>query len=284
MILFKKATDLHNYLEMERQKGGQVGFVPTMGALHAGHVSLVKTSIKENSLTLCSLFVNPAQFNDPRDFKKYPMMIEKDISMLEEIGCTVLFLPSVKEIYPHGTSTKKSYDLGYLEKVLEGKYRPGHFQGVCMVMQRLLEIVDRGRLYMGQKDYQQCLVVARLIGLMGRKDRIELVRCPTLREPDGLAMSSRNMRLNEEEHIKAATIYRSLLMIRDNMKKENLGELKGKAAEMLVENGFIIDYVEIARPKDLEPVDHWDGKEKLIALVAAFLGEVRLIDNMLLDY
>ena len=151
------------------EKGKTIGFVPTMGALHAGHISLIKASKNENPITVCSIFVNPTQFNDPKDFEKYPVTIEKDIDMLKEAGCDVLFLPSVEEMYPEGIVTENHYDLGYLETILEGKFRPGHFQGVCMVMQRLLKIVSRIDLYLGQKDYQQCMVIKRLIELMGER-------------------------------------------------------------------------------------------------------------------
>ncbi len=283
MILFKKSRDLGTFLANQRQNGKSIGFVPTMGALHQGHLALVRSSIDENAYTACSIFVNPTQFNDPRDYKKYPFMIEKDIDLLEKLDCSVLFQPSVDEVYPDGIVARKHFDLGYLDNILEGKCRPGHFQGVCMVMQRLLELVSPDRLYLGQKDYQQCLVIKRLITLMGREDSTQVMICPTQREGDGLAMSSRNLRLSDTERAKAATIYRSLKMINENYSTADLGELKRKAAAMLEENGFKIDYIEIATAKDLHTADHWDGKEKLVALVAAFLNDVRLIDNLVLS-
>src|SRR5690242_13565632 len=199
MILFKKVIDLRKWLDHQRQTENNIGFVPTMGALHSGHLSLIEASKKENSITVSSIFVNPTQFNDPTDFEKYPVTIEKDIDLLEGIGCDAIFLPSVEEIYPNGTKSVKHYELGYLEKILEGKFRPGHFQGVCMVVERLLEIVEPDKLYLGQKDFQQCMVIRKLISLMGKENTISLEISPTLREPDGLAMSSRNVRLNEEE-------------------------------------------------------------------------------------
>ena len=283
MILLKKAADLHNWLEIQQKKGKMIGFVPTMGALHAGHISLIEASQKSNSITVCSLFINPAQFNDPSDFDKYPTTLEKDIYQLEAIDCDVLFLPSVKEIYPDATSTKTKYDLGYLDTVLEGKYRPGHFQGVCKAVHRLLEIVKPDRLYLGQKDYQQCMVIKKLIGLIGMSGVIEVVISPTLREADGLAMSSRNLRLLKNERRKATAIFRSLNMIKQNFQKENFSALKNKAELLLAENGFTTDYIEIADAGNLQLVDNRDGKQKLVALIAASLNEVRLIDNMLLD-
>ncbi len=282
MILFKKTADLKNYLSAQKQKGATIGFVPTMGALHDGHLSLIERSRNDNSKTVCSVFVNPAQFNDPNDYKKYPATIEKDIYLLESEGCDTLFLPSVEEVYPGGADKKTKYDLGYLETILEGKYRPGHFQGVCMVMHRLLDIVKPGNLYLGQKDYQQCMVIKKLIEITGINE-IDVRICPTLRESDGLAMSSRNMRLSAEERAKAPEIYRSLNSIKDNLQKEDLSQLKRDALVILQEQGFKADYIEIADADTLQLLNNWDGKEKLVALAAAFLNEIRLIDNLLLN-
>ena len=161
MILFKKAADLRKWLDGQQAEGRKTGFVPTMGALHEGHIQLVKTCLAEQNNCVCSIFVNPSQFNDPKDFEKYPVSTEKDIEMLDRAGTDVLFLPSVEEIYPEGDKGLETYDLGSLETILEGRYRPGHFQGVCQVMSRLLRIVRPDDLYMGQKDFQQCLVVGR---------------------------------------------------------------------------------------------------------------------------
>ena len=168
-----------------------------MGALHNGHVSLISQSKKKTDITVCSIFVNHAQFNNPDDFEKYPSTIENDILLLEESGCDILFIPSEDEIYPDAASKNKHFELGYLEKVLEGEFRPGHFQGVCLVVERLLNIVEPDFLFLGQKDYQQCLVIKKLISLMQKN--IKVIICPILREKNGLAMSSRNLRLNEEE-------------------------------------------------------------------------------------
>src|SRR5437762_3691918 len=202
MIIFKKTGELQQYLAPFRQKDkGRltgIGFVPTMGALHDGHLSLLKTSAQENRLSICSIFVNPAQFNDSNDFKKYPSTLEQDILKLETNGCDILFLPDVEEIYPHGIDKKKHYDLGYLETILEGEFRPGHFQGVCMAVEKLLLIVRPDKLYLGQKDYQQCMIITRLIRLMELEKEIGIKICPILREKDGLAMSSRNMLLDQE--------------------------------------------------------------------------------------
>ena len=281
MILFKKAADISAWVLLSKKKGKIIGFVPTMGALHPGHISLINASKKKDSLTVCSIFVNPAQFNNPADFDNYPSTIEKDIDELEKAGCDILFLPSVNEMYPAGTTHTETFDLGYLETVLEGKYRPGHFQGVCLVVNRLLEIIPAHQLYLGQKDYQQCMVIKKLIALKGFKTAINI--CPTLRETDGLAMSSRNMRLNIEQRKQALEIFKTLLFIKNNLKPGDLKKLKQDATKNLTEAGFKVDYVEIANTENLDLVEHWDGKQKTVGLVAAFLGEVRLIDNMLLD-
>ena len=283
MILFKKTDQLHNYLEQQHQNGKKIGFVPTMGALHQGHISLIEVAKKENDVIICSIFVNPTQFNDQKDYEKYPVTIEKDIYQLETKGCDIIFLPSVKEIYPGTFNKNTHYDLGYLEIVLEGKFRPGHFQGVCMVVHRLLEIISCDNLYLGQKDYQQCMVIKRLIELIGKKDTMNLVVCPTLRETDGLAMSSRNTRLKDEERKKATAIYQALTFLKNNLQKRDLNEQIQKAKQILLDANFKIDYVEVADANTLELLKEWDGERKVVALIAAFINEVRLIDNMLLS-
>lgn len=281
MILLKKIADQRKWLDAQEEMGNKIGFVPTMGALHRGHISLIEASIKENNVTVSSIFVNPAQFNNSLDLAKYPITIEKDIALLEKAGCDILFLPSVDEIYPDGPSDL-NYDLGYLETVLEGKYRPGHFQGVCMVVHRLLDIVRPGNLYLGQKDYQQCMVINRLIEITGKAEQIKINICPTVREPGGLAMSSRNLRLSIEERKKATAIFQSLQVIKKNIQPGELAAWKEEALAILKKAGFEPDYVEIAAAADLSLRSSWDGKEKLVALAAAYLGGVRLIDNMLL--
>jgi pantoate--beta-alanine ligase len=283
MILFKKGTDLRKYLDIQRKNGLKTGFVPTMGALHRGHISLLEEARRQTDITISSIFVNPVQFNDPADYQNYPITTEKDILMLETAGCDILFLPSVEEIYPDGVSGGPHYELGYLETILEGKYRPGHFQGVCRVVQRLLEIVLPDELYIGQKDYQQCMVIRRLLQLTGMEATVHINISPTLRETDGLAMSSRNMRLDALAREKAPAIYQSLSHIKKNLQPGDLGGLKEYAVSFLTSKGFKVDYVEIADAGDLQLVNHWDGKQELVALAAAFLDDVRLIDNVLLN-
>ena len=283
MIICKKQRELHDLLEKKKFGQDEIGFVPTMGALHTGHLSLVDAAKKQNKIVICSIFVNPTQFNDPEDFKKYPISLEKDILMFEGAGCDILFIPSVEDIYPNGTNDLAHYDLGFLETVLEGKFRPGHFQGVCLVMERLLEIVLPNNLFLGQKDYQQCMVIKKLIELIGLQDKIKVNICPTLREKDGLAMSSRNTRLLPGDRIKAATISKALRYIKENLKAGDTKKIKDEAKELLLQKGFLIDYVEIANADTLELVENWNGKQKIVALAAAFINNVRLIDNMVIN-
>lgn len=280
MILLKKSSQLSEQVLRLQTAGLKTGFVPTMGALHNGHLSLLKASKQNNDITVCSIFVNPTQFNNASDFKKYPVTLENDILVLEQAGTDILFLPGVHEIYPNGTTQSQPYGLGYLESSLEGKYRPGHFQGVCQVMNRLLDIVQPHQLYMGRKDYQQCMVVKKLLHIM-RSDTI-LNTCPTQREPDGLAMSSRNMRLNAEERKNAVTIFNVLQLLKNTLQPGCLDDAITTGKQMLEQNHFTVDYVAITDATTLEPVTHWDGSQALIVLIAAFMHEVRLIDNMII--
>jgi pantoate--beta-alanine ligase len=273
-----------------------------MGALHPGHISLIDISKNTTDITVCSIFVNPTQFNDPKDFQKYPITIEKDIFLLEKAGTEVLFLPEAAEMYPGGTKDLEKYELGRLETLLEGKYRPGHFQGVCQVMRRLLDMVVPDDLFMGQKDYQQCMVVSRLLEIMRSSARLH--PSPILREPDGLAMSSRNVRLTAADREKAPAIYQALTLVKEEWDKtgDPIGNSGGVVLETILTGakailegkGFRIDYLEVADAKTLEPVGTGGqvkagtgggpktGQPAAVALVAAFLGEIRLIDNMLL--
>jgi pantoate--beta-alanine ligase len=250
-----------------------------MGALHEGHLSLISESKKTSGVTVCSIFINPAQFNNKDDFEKYPCQPEQDILLLEESGCDILFMPGENEIYRDEASKRKHFNIGYLEEVLEGKYRPGHFQGVCLVVEKLLEIVEPDQLYLGQKDYQQCLVIRKLIELMNKD--IEVIICPIVREENGLAMSSRNLRLTEPEKNTASELYTTIKNIAANLAPGNFAALKKSAWTHLENNGFKMDYLDLAKQQDLEIVSDCDHEKNLIILVAAFLNNVRLIDNTL---
>jgi pantoate--beta-alanine ligase len=281
MILFKKSEDLLNWLNIQKKEGKTTGFVPTMGALHEGHMHLINACRSVTSLCISSIFVNPAQFNNASDFEQYPVSLEKDIDMLARAGTDVLFLPSEPEIYPKGKTGLETYDLGGLDAILEGRYRPGHFQGVCQVMSRLLSLVEPDDLFMGQKDYQQCLVVQRLIRELGIRVRFHIVA--TIREADGLAQSSRNRRLSTDQRKNAVAIFKALLEIKEKLKPGNMGPVLKDAGKELESAHFKTDYICIAETTNLHTIQKWDGKEKVVALIAAYQGEVRLIDNMLLN-
>ncbi len=281
MIVLKDSKALKKRLATMRSQSQSIGFVPTMGALHQGHLALVQQSKRQCSVTVCSIFVNPTQFNDPRDFEKYPVTIENDILLLEQNNTDILFIPSVAEMYPEGLKDGIHYDIGYLENILEGYYRPGHFQGVCRVLHKFLDIVEPDVMFMGSKDYQQCMVVKRLIELFAIPTRLQIV--DTLREPDGLAMSSRNLRLNARDRQSATAIYHALNFIKENIHYKEIVGLRQGAAKMISEAGFEkIDYIEICDAQTLQPVTNIEGQTKLVALVAAFIGGVRLIDNMMI--
>jgi pantoate--beta-alanine ligase len=279
MVIIKHIKDIENLARLQKSDSAVIGFVPTMGALHEGHISLIKKAKEENDLVVCSIFVNPTQFDNKNDFKKYPLNIEDDINKLEKAACDVLFLPSVEEMYPPNEQSEH-FKLGELETVLEGKYRPGHFQGVCIIVNKLLQAVKPNSLYLGKKDYQQCMVIKKM--MREKEYKIDLYVCETVRETDGLAMSSRNMRLNEIERQQALKIIASLNLIKDNIQVGSLASLKRQATFFLEKNGFKVDYTEIADASTLEIINEWDGRRKLVALVAAFLNEVRLIDNIIL--
>lgn len=280
MILFKYASDLRNHLLALEKRGETIGFVPTMGALHEGHIQLVREAQKACDIVVVSIFVNPTQFNDPKDFEKYPITIPADIEKLEKNGTSVLYLPSANEIYPNGMTALETYPLGNMENVFEGAFRPGHFQGVCQVMSRLLRTVEPHQLFMGRKDFQQCCVIQKLLELLNL--RTELMICDTVREPDGLAMSSRNRRLNAEERINALGIYKALLLFQKELPLRSIAEIRKEALALLESHKFRVDYVEVANAKTLDTISQYDLHKETVILIAAFQGETRLIDNMLI--
>jgi pantoate--beta-alanine ligase len=279
MVIFKRAADVQDYLRLQERPSG---FIPTMGALHAGHISLMRQARNEGYLAVCSIFVNPTQFNDREDFEKYPKSIDADIALLLEAGCDVLFMPDERDVYPHGSVMAAAYNFGRLEGLLEGEHRPGHFRGVGQVVGRLLEIIKPKRLYMGQKDYQQCLVIGKLIDMMGKSEEIELKICPTVREEDGLAMSSRNRRLTEPQRALASVIYQCLVSIQTKAGNSQFPIVQKECLDLLSAKGFEPEYVALADGDTLEPLANYDTSKKQVALIAARIGKVRLIDNMLI--
>lgn len=280
MIIFKQVSGLESFIKNAKAQGKKIGFVPTMGALHQGHISLVNTSLQHNDITVSSIFVNPTQFNNAADLEKYPVTIEADIDKLEAAGCDALLIPAAHEMYPPGF-VPIHYQLGYLETILEGAFRPGHYQGVCQIVDKLLALVQPDNLYLGQKDYQQCMVIKTMVGLRNFKTDIHVEE--TIRETDGLAMSSRNARLDARQRAKAGSIFKALSDIKKQLKPGSLDALTRSATDYLTAEGFQVDYVAIAGANDLQLLQHWDGTTPTVTLIAAALDDIRLIDNMLLS-
>jgi pantoate--beta-alanine ligase len=277
MVIFKHAAALSQYL---KTVAGTIGFVPTMGALHAGHRSLVETSVADGNFTVASIFVNPTQFTEAADFEKYPVTTAADMQLLTNAGCNALYLPAVEDVYPAGSATAQTYDFGVLETVFEGAQRPGHFAGVGQVVARLLQIVQPGYLYLGQKDFQQCRVIADLIKQLQME--VELKTCPTLREADGLAMSSRNRRLSDAERVRAGTVYQCLISIKTKRGTVPFAILERESRELLTRKGFTVEYLSLADAETLQPMaDFTAGRQ--VVLFAGRLGSTRLIDNMVLE-
>jgi pantoate--beta-alanine ligase len=279
MQQFSAIEKTRAYLRSKAEKGMRIGFVPTMGALHTGHLSLVNRSKTENDITVCSIFVNPIQFNNKQDLKKYPRNLVRDAKMLKEGGCDVLFAPEVSEMYPEGEPPGPDIDFGILDKVMEGKFRPGHFKGVAIVVKKLFEVVLPSRAYFGKKDFQQLAVIRHMVRTLGLP--VEIVACDTVREPDGLAMSSRNMRLTIAERALAPRIYEVLTKLKEKAGKLPVSEVKDWAIKNIQEHpGMRVEYFEIGDRESLLPLKNWKHKERAIAFTAVFLGDVRLIDNI----
>ena len=263
-------------IQKEHKAGHTIGFVPTMGALHEGHLSLIKESLQDNDVTVCSIFVNPIQFNNKQDLEKYPRNLEEDLRMLQQGGCDYVFIPETKEIYPDGTP-ELDINFGSLDKVLEGKFRPGHFKGVAIIVKKLFEIVTPDNAYFGKKDYQQLLVIRRLVSEL--EIPVKIHACPTFREHDGLAMSSRNLRLTIGERQIASLIYQTLVETKEKAGQIPVKQLREWAIKKINANpAFRVEYFEIVDKTDLHKIESWN--ENAIACAAVFLGDVRLIDNM----
>jgi pantoate--beta-alanine ligase len=282
MLIIKEIKQIENQLFKLKNKGFSIGFVPTMGALHSGHLSLINQSKKKCKITVCSIFINPTQFNDPSDFQKYPVTIDQDIHLLTQKHCDILFLPEVKEMYPNGNVIAKKYDFGALAETLEGEFRPGHFDGMAHIVSHLLEIVKPDHLFMGQKDLQQALIIQKMIALS--KSQVQLHICATKREESGLAMSSRNTRLDNESLDAAKDLHACLLMLKTNikngtLKNENEAIQAGKV--FLQKNSHIkIEYIAWRKTNDLLPVLNGIAENSAL-LIAAWVAGVRLIDNLI---
>lgn len=279
MQYFKTIDHLKDWLAENRQKGLTIGFAPTMGALHPGHVSLVEQCHRDQHLCVVSIFVNPTQFNNPEDLQKYPRTLEHDLDLLYAVDTDAVFVPDVTEIYPSDWQAPQ-VKLDGLDERLEGVFRPGHFKGVVQVMARLLELVCPDYLYMGQKDYQQWTIIHKLIQHL--RLPIQLVMSPTVREADGLAMSSRNVRLTPEFRTKAVVIHQAMQWIKKHLHKYTIDQLQEHAAHLINETGLRLEYVGIVDGYDLKSVQQVDQHKKIVVCVAAWAGDVRLIDNLIL--
>jgi pantoate--beta-alanine ligase len=283
MHTVSKIAELEQIILNHRQSGKKIGFVPTMGALHEGHLTLIVEALQENDIVVCSIFVNPTQFNDPEDLKKYPRPIEKDSSMLEKVGCHYLFLPEVAEIYPENLP-KLDFDLKELDLPMEGAKRPGHFKGVVQVVHRLLDIVKPDSLYMGQKDFQQYSVIAEMLRQMN--STIKLVRVPIVREDDGLAMSSRNIRLSKEGRLLAPILYKVLQEVEHYVESQPFPTPQ-KATELAFDlfhkNGITeIDYFEIVEGSTLKNIHSFEETAFAVVCAVVIIDGVRLLDNIIL--
>jgi pantoate--beta-alanine ligase len=280
MQFLRKVSALKNRIRFLRSRNLSIGFVPTMGALHAGHISLVEASVKSNVITVCSIFVNPAQFNNSADLEKYPRMVQKDIEMLKSAGTNIVFYPDVSEIYPEGLDLDVNIDLQGIDNIWEGEFRPGHFAGVVKVVKRLLDIVEPDELFMGQKDFQQFTIIRHMLRELNRNERLNVV--PTMREPDGLAMSSRNMRLSAEARRNSVILYQMLNYAKVLYNKKSIFEIETHSIEEIERNGLNPEYFKLVNADDLSVIDD-SFKGNVVAIVAAWAGDVRLIDNMIIQ-
>lgn len=265
-----------------RQAKAEIALVPTMGALHKGHLSLISIAQQQAQFVVCSIFVNPTQFTDPKDLEKYPRPLQHDIQMLKDAGCDAVFMPSVKEMYPSFPLPENwNIDLGPAEFLLEGEFRKGHYQGVTQIVKKLFDAVKPNVAFFGQKDFQQVLMIRNMVKLLHLP--LDIISCPIIREPDGLAMSSRNIHLSSLDRTRALVLSQALQFVKDNFNKLPLSELLTQAKTMINQTeGVTLDYFTIADGHTLLPIENTNAKEP-VALVAANVGETRLIDNMLLS-
>ena len=276
MLIFYKNSELKQKITELKQQGKTIGFVPTMGALHAGHISLVNISKQNCDITVCSIFVNPTQFNNATDLKLYPRTPDADIKLLEEGGCDILFMPEVDDIYPEKDT--RQFNFGFLDTVLEGATRPGHYNGVGQVVSILFDCVKPHKAYFGSKDYQQVMVVKDLVKQM--QSDIEIIPCPIMREEDGLAMSSRNTRLSEQERVIAALVPKIMQQANTIIKTKGIAEAKLFVLEITAKVSIMkLDYFEVCNADTLEILNETKANEKAVSLIAVFVGNIRLIDN-----
>lgn len=280
MKIINTVAELRCQLDLLKNNGKTIGFVPTLGALHSGHMSLINKCNRQSDITVCSIFVNPTQFNVKSDLDKYPRTFDADSKMLEENDTDIIFYPSLGEVYPTGLITKVDLDFNGLDKVLEGAFRPGHFEGVVEVVKRLLDIVQPDKLFMGQKDFQQFTIIAHMLRTL--KINTELVVCPIIRETSGLAMSSRNERLSVNGRLEAAVISKTLTSVKRRKYTRTVNQLKQYAVKKLNSGPFNLEYFSIIDGNTLEDIDVIDRRGYSVACVAVWFEGVRLIDNTIL--
>lgn len=270
-------NELRQQLAVVREQNGKIGFVPTMGALHEGHASLVRRSVLENAATVVSIFVNPTQFNDKKDLEKYPRTLESDSLLLEKEGATFIFAPTVEEMYPQPDT--RQFDYAPLDTVMEGAFRPGHFNGVCQIVSKLFDAVKPDRAYFGEKDFQQLAIIREMTRRLELP--IEIVGCPIVREPDGLALSSRNMRLSPIERENALKISQALFKSTTFALTHSVADTQRFVEEMIqASEGLQLEYFSIVDGRTLQPVQNWEDAEEIVGCITVFCGEVRLIDNI----
>ena len=279
MEIYKTRSQIHQRVKELKAQGKKIGFVPTMGALHQGHLSLIRCSKKDNDITVVSIFVNPTQFNDPKDLEKYPRMLDKDIEKLKSEKVNILFAPDEKEMYP--VPDTRVFDFGHLDKVLEGKYRPGHFNSVAQIVSKLFETIPAHKAYFGKKDYQQYLIIKELAKKYIKDQEIEIIPCPLIREKDGLAMSSRNLLLTQEQRKSAVLISKTLFKARELKENKTIQEIKEFVVKIINQDPNLqVEYFEICDANNLLPVENWESSDNIIGLIAVYCGEIRLIDNI----
>lgn len=280
MVVYRTKNDLSSHLLSLENEGKTIGLVPTMGALHQGHASLVEKANEENDVVVVSIFVNPTQFNDPSDLDHYPRTLDQDLDLLRKLEADLVFVPSVKEMYPEEDS--EIFDLGNLDKGMEGKHRKGHFNGVAQIVSKLFLLIRPHRAYFGQKDFQQLVIIRRLVEIMELK--VTIVPCPIIREKDGLAMSSRNVRLSKEERKLAPFIYETLVQAKQKTETLTPSQLKDWVTLQFKKQALMeLEYFEIVEDKGLMPVEEWSEEVNKVACLAVQLGRVRLIDNLKFD-
>ena len=277
MKIVSNRSDLIQELNLLRQLGKTIGFVPTMGALHEGHLSLMRYSNDQNDITVVSIFVNPTQFNDKKDYQRYPRILDEDIKKLESVSCDFLFTPSEHEMYP--VKDTREFDFGNLDKVMEGKFRPGHFQGVALIVSKLFEIVNPDFAYFGEKDFQQVATIKHITKKLDFP--VEIISCPILRETDGLAMSSRNMLLSIEERKHVPLIFKTLQEAQQKAKNLSVDETKNWVVCTINNDSFLkVEYFEIVDETNLQPINKWEQKTGKVGCIAVHVGNIRLIDNI----